>query len=161
MQAPIYFWEDIDPGFEIETARHKATTEEIIEFAQEFDPQPFHLDAEAAKDSLLGGLCASGWHICSLSMRLVYDTLISKCAAQGSPGIEEVRWRKPLFVEDTVRVKVSVLEKRSSASKPGIGLIRWQWEMLNQNDETISLMTCWIMMSKRPQQMDATSRETA
>ncbi|MBV1886489.1 MAG: MaoC family dehydratase [Parvibaculaceae bacterium] len=159
MTAPTYFWEDIDPGFEIETAQHKATTEEIIEFAQEFDPQPFHLDAEAAKDSLLGGLCASGWHICSLSMRLVYDALLCKCAAQGSPGMEEVRWRKPLFVEDTVRVKVHALEKRASASKPDIGLIRWQWEMLNQNNETIALMSSWVMMSKRPQQSGTTSGE--
>lgn len=150
MTAPIYFWEDIAPDLSFETASHKASTEEIIEFAQEFDPQPFHLDADAAKDSLLGGLCASGWHICSLSMRLIYDTFLYKCAALGAPGIEEVRWRKPLFVEDTVRVQVTVLEKRSSASKPDMGLVKWQWEMLNQNDETVALMSSWMMFSKCP-----------
>lgn len=149
MTEPQHFWDDIDVGFTRETPPHTITKDEIITFAREYDPQPFHLDEEAARQSILGGLCASGWHTCSLAMRLVYDGFLSTAAGLGSPGIEECRWRKPLYVDDTIRVTIECIDRRSSESDPARGWIKWRWTMTNQHGETVMVSQSWAMFSRR------------
>lgn len=146
---PKTYWEDVPLGLTYKTANHTVTKEEVIEFASEYDPQPFHLDEEAAKHSILGGLCASGWHTCALAMRLVYDAFLKDAAADGSPGVDEVRWRKPLYVGSTVHVNVECIDRRPSASKPDRGLVKWRWVMENQAGDTIMTLESWVMIRRR------------
>ena len=121
---PDLFYEDFSPGT-VETfhAATAVTKDEILDFARQFDPQPFHLDEEAAKHSLLGGLSASGWHTCSLAMRLNFDGWIHRTASMGAPGIEEVRWLKPLRPGTRLQLRLTVLDKRVSNSRPDMGLV--------------------------------------
>ena len=102
-------------------------------FARKFDPQPFHVDEAAAKQSMFGGLIASGWHTCALAMRMMCDAYLLDAASMGSPGVEEIRWLKPVRPGDTLRVRCIVLEARPLESKPHVGLVRNRWEVLNQN----------------------------
>ena len=152
---PEKYWEDVPTGTIFTTAERTISKEEIIEFAGEYDPQPFHLDEEAAKDSILGGLCASGWHSCAIAMRLVYDAFHVNAATQGSPGITECRWRRPLFAGETVKVKVTCIDTRASKSRPTMGLTNWTWEMTNANNDTIMTTESWLMMGRRPADADA------
>jgi acyl dehydratase len=102
--------------------------EEIIDFATKFDPQPFHLSEEAGKASLFGGLCASGWHTCAITMRMMCDEFLLETASLGSPGLENIRWIKPVRPGDTLHVRSVVLEARPMESKPHIGLVLVRWE---------------------------------
>jgi acyl dehydratase len=149
MREPKYFWEDFTPGDVLETRREPVTKAEILEFAAEFDPQPFHLDEDAAKASLLGGLCASGWHSCAMIMRMMCDAYILDSASLGAPGVEEARWSKPVFVGDTLTARRTVLETRPSASRPEMGLTRFRWEAFNQHGQSVVAMTSWGMLRRR------------
>jgi acyl dehydratase len=149
MPEPIYFWEDFEPGSVREAQRAPITKAEILDFAAEFDPQVFHLDEEAAAASLLGGLCASGWHTCALMMRLMCDTYILESASLGAPGVEEVRWLKPLFVGDTLTVRSTCLATRPSASRPEMGLAQFQWQGFNQHGQEIVTLRSWAMFRRR------------
>ena len=117
------FFEDFKPGSVIEYGPRLVTREEIIAFAQQFDPQPMHLDDEAARASMLGGLCASGWHSCALAMRLIADGILHDADAMGSPGIDEVRWIVPLRPNDRITLRATVLSARTSRSRPQIGFV--------------------------------------
>lgn len=117
----------------------RITREEIIAFAKEFDPQPFHLDDEAARNTMLGGLCASGWHTCGIMMRIIADGYIVNSSSMGAPGIDELRWKKPVRPGDDLRVRRTILDKRVSISRPEMGLIRVRFEVLNQADECVLL----------------------
>ena len=110
---------------------------EIIDFATRFDPQYFHVDLEAARGSPFGGLIASGWHTGAVMMRLFSDHYLSKVASLGSPGIDEVRWTRPVRPGDSLSVRISVLETKRSHSKPDRGLVRSAVEVLNQNRECV------------------------
>lgn len=143
------YWEDVPTGTTFTTAERTITKQEIVEFASEYDPQPFHLDEEAAKASILGGLCASGWHICAIAMRLVYDAFHADAATQGSPGITECRWRRPLFAGETVKVIATCIDARPSKSRPTMGLTNWTWEMTNTAGDTIMKTESWLMMGRR------------
>ena len=147
-QATIH-WEDFPVGRVRETDRVTLTKEEIVGFARQFDPQPFHVDEEAARHSPYGGLIASGWHTCSLAMRLYYDAVLRHAASMGSPGVEKVRWLQPVRPGDTLRVRVEVLEARTSESKPHLGLVRSAWQVLNQRDEAVMVMEGWGMFRRR------------
>ena len=149
MREPTYFWEDFQPGAVLETRRAPVTKAEIVEFATEFDPQPFHLDEDAARASLLGGLCASGWHICAMMMRMMCDAYILDSASLGAPGVEEVRWSKPVFVGDVLTMRRSCLETRPSSSRPEMGLTRFLWEAFNQRGEPVASLRCWSMFRRR------------
>jgi acyl dehydratase len=149
MQEPRLFWEDFQPGAVVERTRPPVTKAEIIEFAREFDPQPFHLDEIAGAASLLGGLCASGWHTCAMMMRLMCDAYILDSAALGAPGIEETRWIKPVLVGDILTVKRTCLETRASSSRPTMGLAHFTWEAVNQRGETVALIRFWSMFRRR------------
>ncbi len=126
------------------------TREEIVAVAPQFDPQPFHLDEDAARASLFGGLCASGWHTCALAMRMMCDDYLLRSASLGSPGLDAVRWTRPVFPGDTLRVRLTVLEARPMASRPGVGLVRSRWEVFNQNDDAVLTMEGWGMFGRRP-----------
>lgn len=144
-----YYWEDFPVGSVREFGGKVMNAEEIIDFARKFDPQPFHLSEEAGKNSLFGGLCASGWHTCALAMRMMCDEYLLEAASLGSPGLENIRWIKPVFPGDTLHVRSVVLEARPMDSKPHVGLLRTRWEMLNQRNEEVMQMEGYGMFLRR------------
>lgn len=146
---PRWYFEDFTPGFTLEHAGPTVQAEDIIEFAKKFDPQSFHVDAEAAKQSFFGALCASGWHTASMTMRMMCDAYLLDSASLGSPGVDELRWKKPVFVGDTLTLKVTVLEQRPSRSRPELGSIRARSEVFNQAGELVLEMTSWGLFGKR------------
>ncbi|TAK47389.1 MAG: MaoC family dehydratase [Betaproteobacteria bacterium] len=154
MSAPdtLLYWEDFAPGEVLEIGRHTFTEEEIIAFAVQFDPQPFHTDPEAARGTFYGGLIASGWHTCAVGMRLMVQSYIGHAASAGSPGVENIRWLGPVRPGDTITYRRVVLETRPSGSRPGIGLVRSRTEALNQHGETVMTMEGWGMFRRRPAQ---------
>jgi acyl dehydratase len=137
---PDLHFEDIQPGQVYELGTRTVTEDELIAFARDFDPQPFHVDLEAAKESVFGGLIASGWHTGALWMRMYVDTMLGS-AARGSPGIEELRWLAPVRPGDTLTGRLTVLEATPSATKPDRGTIRIRGEMVNQDGVTVMAMT--------------------
>jgi acyl dehydratase len=129
--------EDFTPGRVFPLASQTMTAEAIIEFASEFDPQPMHLDEEAGRASILGGLSASGWHTASVFMRMMYDGWLSGAASEGSPGIEFMEWKKPVLAGDTLSGRSTVLEARPLRSRPGIGMVTFLHEVMNQRGEVV------------------------
>lgn len=144
------YWEDFPEGHRLDFGHMPVTREAVIEFARQFDPQPFHLDEEAGKASLFGGLAASGWHSCAMAMRMMCDAYLLESSSLGSPGIDALRWLKPVRPGDTLRMRMDVLQARPMNSKPGVGLVRARWEMRNQADETVLTMEGWSMFGRRP-----------
>jgi acyl dehydratase len=130
-------YEDMEVGVTVEIGRHTFTRDEIVAFATQFDPQPFHIDDEAAARSPYGGLIASGWHTCSAMMGLLVRGMLDGSTSMGSPGIDDIRWLKPVRAGDTIRMMNSVLDKRVSASKPDRGIVSTQWAGINQHGETV------------------------
>ena len=147
----MLYFEDFLPGETVEIGRHTFTEEEIVAFAAQFDPQPFHTDPEAAKDTFFGGLIASGWHTCAIGMRLMVQHYIGRAASAGSPGVENIRWLAPVRPGDTITYRRVILEARPSESKPDIGLVRSRSEGLNQRGETVMTMEGWGMFRRRPE----------
>ena len=152
-----YYWEDFPLGSVREFGAMRVTREASIAFAREFDPQPFHLDDEAARGSLFGALCASGWHTCAMAMRMMCDAYLLETASLGSPGVDELRWLKPVFPGDTLRGRVEILEARPMASRPGVGLVRSSWQLSNQHGEAVLSMKGWGMYRRRPANDAATA----
>jgi acyl dehydratase len=145
------YLEDFKPGDTHEfPGRHAFTRDEIIGFARQYDPQPFHVDEEAAARSIYGGLIASGWQTVGVTFRLAVDGLINRVASMGSPGVDEIRWLKPVRPGDTVRVRVEVLEVRASLGKPDRGFTRFRYETLNQRDEIVMTMVGMGLFARRP-----------
>jgi acyl dehydratase len=134
------YFEDYVPGTVHEFGCMTVEEEEIISFAKRFDPQPFHTDPEAARDSVYGGLIASGWHTASLVMRIMVDHYISRVASLGSPGVDELRWLKPVRPGDTLSVRITVLDAVRSQSKPDRGTVYTFAQVLNQRSETVMTM---------------------
>ena len=147
---PKIYLEDLRVGPLGEYGSHTVTKDEIIAFAREYDPQPFHVDEAAAKRSIYGGLIASGWHTASLSMRLVVDGFLLHAASFGSPGVDQLQWLKPVCPGNTLSVRVEILEVRPSRSKPDRGSIRVKYETLNQKGEVVLALTCAMMLQRRP-----------
>jgi acyl dehydratase len=127
--------EDIEVGKTITVGHKLLTKEEIIAYGRAFDPQPMHVDEEAAKATLVGGLCASGWHTCAIMMRLLCDGLISRMAGLGSPGVDEVRWKKPVRPGDVLSLRYTAQEKRVLASRPDVGMTKVLVELVDGNGE--------------------------
>jgi acyl dehydratase len=138
--VPELYFEDFEPGRMYELGSHTVTEEEIIDFARAWDPQPFHVDPEAAASSPFGGLIASGWHTGSLWMRLYVTSMLGSAAAMGSPGIEELRWLAPVRPGDTLSASLVVLETTPSERHPGRGTLRSRGEMVNQDGVTVMSM---------------------
>ena len=144
-----YWWEDFKVGEVSEMGRRTVTKSEVIAFAQQFDPQSFHVDEAAAKQSMYGGLIASGWHTVAMVMRMMCDNYLLDSASLGSPGVDHVKWLKPVRPGDTIRAMRTVLESRRSASKPDVGIVKTLWEVFNQNDERVMTMEGYGMFKVR------------
>ncbi len=144
------YWEDFVPGTSREFGAMPVSRDAVLAFAAQFDPQPFHLDDEAAATSLFGRLAASGWHTCAMAMRMMCDDYLLDSASLGSPGIDALRWLKPVFPGDTLSIRLSVLQARPMASRPAVGLVQSQWEVMNQQREVVLSMTGWGMFGRRP-----------
>jgi acyl dehydratase len=144
-----YYWEDFPVGHVREFGSMLVTRESVIEFASQFDPQPFHLDEEAAKHSLFGRLAASGWHTCAMAMRMMCDEYLLDSASLGSPGLESLRWLKPVYPGDTLSVRLTTVESRPMNSRPDVGLVRSKWEVVNQRREPVLAMEGWGMFRRR------------
>lgn len=142
-------WEDFETGEVIDLGVYEVTREEILEFARKYDPQPFHTDEDAARASIYRGLIASGWHTCAMMMRLLCDAVLLEAESMGSPGVEKIRWLKPVRPGDTLRGRMTVVETRASRSKPDRGLIRSHWEVLDQEDELVMTMEGMGMYRRR------------
>lgn len=143
------YYEDLVEG-SIETYGPRVITrEEIIAYAAEYDPQPMHLDEEAAKQTILGGLAASGWHLCCLMFRMTYDEFISGVASLGSPGVEEVKWRKPVHAGTPLTLRCCVLDKRLSKSRPEMGLARLRCEFLDPQGTLLMEQTSTLLVARR------------
>jgi acyl dehydratase len=137
MTAKKWAYEDFTEGATLQLGQKTVTAEEIVEFASEFDPQPMHLDEEAGKASILGGLSASGWHTCSMFMRMLCDSLLLDSTSQGAPGLDYVKWKKPVLAGDTLTARSTVLAKRVSNKRPNLGFVTMRAEMTNQRGEQI------------------------
>ena len=131
----MQFYEDIAVGQKSAFGHYEVTREEVIDFARKYDPQPFHLDDEAAAKTHFRRISASGWHTCAMTMSmLVANLTANKQAGLGSPGVDELRWKKPVYPGDTLRCETEVIEKRRSASRPEMGVYRSRVRVLNQDD---------------------------
>ncbi len=150
---PEFYYEDFNPGDDLKFSRgREVTKEEIIRFAEQYDPQPFHLDEAAGRASILGGLSASGWHTCSMMMRANYDHWISRTASLGAPGIEQVKWMKPVLPGDMLRFVRRVVDKRVSRTKPDMGFVTFEMDGFNQRGEQFFFQKHMQMVAvRRPQ----------
>lgn len=137
MTRPVRYLEDFSPGLVFEFGDRLVTAAEIVDFAREYDPQPFHLDEEAGRQTHFGGLVASGWQTAGFMMRMLVDNMLSPETSLGSPGLDELRWLKPVRPGDRLRARVTVLEVKRSRSRPEMGTIRQHTELLNQKDEVV------------------------
>jgi acyl dehydratase len=146
---PKLHWEDFQPGAVAVYGPRLVTREEIVAFAAEFDPQPMHLDEAAAAATLLGGLGASGWHTCCLLMRMIDDGFILDSSSMGAPGVDEVRWLKPLRPGTHIRVRSTVLETRASNSRPDMGLVKFLFEVLDEADAILTTLGTTLLFGRR------------
>ena len=145
----MMWWEDFVVGDSRELGSHTFGADEIVAFGRQFDPQPYHADPLAAKDSPFGGLIASGWHVCAAGMRLLTEQILGRTHTLGSPGVENVRWLKPVRAGDTLAYRVIVAESRPSGSKPDVGLVKHRWEARNQAGELALTLQGWILVKRR------------
>ncbi|WP_158880709.1 MaoC family dehydratase [Amycolatopsis anabasis] len=143
------FFEDYLPGSVHECGSVTVSEAEIIEFARRFDPQPFHVDPEAAAHGPFGGLVASGWHTASLMMRLFADHYLSPAASLGGPGVDELRWPRPVRPGDTLRLRATVLDATPSRSRPDRGLVRTRAELRNAGDEVVLSLIVLNFLGRR------------
>jgi len=145
-------FEDFKPGPFGSFGPRRVTREEILAFAAEFDPQPMHLDEEAASRSMLKGLSGSGWHLCSILMRMMFDGFIGRTASLGSPGVNELRWLSPLRPDDEVTLDIDVAEARISRSRPTTGIVTFRGVARNAAGQVLCEMVTPIIVERR---MDA------
>jgi len=145
-----FYFEDFFVGQEIDLGARTVSEDEIIAFAREFDPQPFHVDPKAAASSIYGGVIASGCHTCSMMMRMVVDGLMCDASSMGSPGLDGVRWLKPLRAGDTLHVRYLTTQVMSSNSKPDRGVVWSKWVASNQHGEEICTIEGMGMFGRRP-----------
>ncbi|MEO1199905.1 MAG: MaoC family dehydratase [Pseudomonadota bacterium] len=155
MHDPNIFFEDFEPGAEWTFGAYEVTAGEIVDYAEQFDPQPMHLDAKAARDSMLGGLAASGWHSCAMLMRMMCDAFMLDAASWGSPGIDSCKWLRPVRPGDVLTCKRTILEAKPSRSRPDMGVVQFRWEVSNQAGEKVLVMENPIMFGRRPATAEA------
>jgi acyl dehydratase len=146
----IYF-EDLEVGAETYFGSYEVTREEVLEFARKYDPQPFHLSDEAAAKTHFGRLAASGWHTAAMTMAVIARHVVEdEQAGLGSPGIDELRWKKPVYPGDTLRVRGRILEKTPSRSRPEMGSFRTETTVTNQDDQVVMTFTSIVLIRRRP-----------
>ena len=150
MKKTNWYFEDFFPGQEIALGSRSVSEEEIIAFAKQFDPQPFHVDHDAAAASIFGGVIASGWHTCSMMMRLVVDNLMSESSSMGSPGLDGVRWLLPVRAGDTISVRYLTTRVKASESRPDRGVVWSKWTATNQDGQPVCTIEGMGMFGRRP-----------
>ena len=148
---PLYF-EDFQPGQQWEFGSYQLSEESIINFARQFDPQYFHIDPVKAKESIFGGLVASGWQTLSIYMKLIVEGLVNQTASLGSPGMEEIRFPKPVRPGDTLHVRYLILDCRTSSSRPNVGIVRFRGELFNQDKEQVLKVVGSGFFGRKPQE---------
>ena len=149
----LRYFEDYVPGASYDCGSVRVSEAEIVSFASQFDPQSFHVDPVAAKSGPFGGLIASGWHTAALVMRQIVENYVSAEASLGRPGIDELRWPRPVRPGDTLRVRVTVVEARRSASRPDRGIVKTAIEALNQDGQTVMSATATNFLRVRPDRL--------
>ncbi len=147
----MQYFEDLVVGAKQAFGSYKVTREEVTEFAAKYDPQPFHLSDEAAAKTHFGRLSASGWHTCAMAMSMAVANLKThRQAGLGSPGIDELKWLKPVYPGDTLRVETEVIEKRASATRPEMGIFKSRMTVFNQDDVAVMAMVSNGLIATRP-----------
>jgi acyl dehydratase len=147
----MLYFEDIEPGTKSAFGRYEVTREEVLEFAAKYDPQPFHLSDEAAAQTHFGRIAASGWHTCAMMMRMLVENMSEvQQAGLGSPGQNELRWLKPVYPGDVLRVETEVLDKTPSRSKPDMGSFQSRMTVFNQHDEPVMTTVAIGLIRRRP-----------
>ena len=154
MNAPVtpaiqYYWEDLPVDTTIDLGSLTVDRDEVLEFAGKYDPQPFHLSDEAAAQSMFGRLAASGWHTCAMVMGLMARNFLLQSSSLGSPGLEKLKWLRPVYPGDTLTVRQRIVESRPMASRPDVGLVRSVWEAFNQDGEQVLMMDGYGMFRRR------------
>jgi len=145
------YFEDLEVGAETYFGSYDVTREEVIDFARKYDPQPFHLSDEEAARTHFGRLAASGWHTCAMTMAVVARKVVEQDqAGLGSPGIDELRWLKPVYPGDTLHVRGTIVDKTPSRSKPDIGSFRTETVVTNQDDVPVMRFTSIVLIRRRP-----------
>lgn len=148
----IRYFEDYDIGETSEFGDYEVTKEEIIEFAEQYDPQPFHVDENTARESMFGGLIASGWHTAAICQRLLVNGLITDMASAGGRGVDELRWLRPVHPGDVLSLKVEIIEKHASEDAQKPGEVHAEVTAFNQNDEpVISWILLGMIQRRRPE----------
>lgn len=149
----MLYFEDLEVGRETYFGSYAVTREEVLDFARKYDPQPFHLSDEAAANTHFGRLAASGWHTCAMTMATIVKHFAKEPqAGLGSPGVDELRWLKPVYPGDTLHVRGEIVEKTPSRSRPEIGTFRTQTTVTNQDDVPVMRFTSIVMIRRRPNQ---------
>ena len=146
----MLYFEDFHEGQTFSSGGKTVDKDEVIAFATAYDPQPFHIDEEAAKASPYGGLIASGWHTAAMVMRMLVDDVFADSASMGSPGLDEIRWVRPVRPGDTLRVEMKVLGVKASASKPDRGFVDVAYKVFNQDDVVVMTFRGTGMYGRRP-----------
>ncbi len=147
----MLYWEDMQPGLKRSFGRYEVTREEVLEFARKYDPQPFHLSDEGAAETHFGRLAASGWHTCAMTMAMnVAEMAVEPQAGLGAAGVDELRWLKPVYPGDVLRVETEVLEATPSRSRPEMGSLKSRTTTYNQHDEPVMRFTALVLMRRRP-----------
>jgi acyl dehydratase len=145
------YFEDLEIGAETYFGSYDVTREEVLEFARKYDPQPFHLSDEAAAKTHFGRMSASGWHTCAMTMAVIARKVVdSDQAGLGSPGIDELRWLKPVYPGDTLHVRGKIVDKTPSRSRPEMGSFRTETTVTNQDDAPVMRFTSIVLISRRP-----------
>ena len=143
------YFEDFEAGEVIELGDYPLSEQELLDFARKYDPQPFHVDADAARDSPFGGLIASGWHSTAMFMRLWVDRILNDTASMGSPGVEQIRWLVPVRPGDVLRGRVTIAEAAPSRTRPDRGTLITEGELLNQRDEVVMTIRARGFVARR------------
>jgi len=146
--VPRLYWEDFSSGQITDCGSRLVTREEIVGFAAEYDPQPMHLDEQAARATLLGGLVASGWHSCCILMRMLSDGMLGDTSFMGTPGVEEVKWLAPVRPGERIKARATVLETRPSRSRPGVGFVKFRWELVDASGKPLMSMVVSPMFGR-------------
>jgi acyl dehydratase len=147
----VIYFEDIEIGRETEFGRYEVTREEVLDFARKYDPQPFHLSDEAAAKTHFGRLAASGWHTCAMTMAVIARAVVKdEQAGLGSPGVDELRWLKPVYPGDSLTVTGKIIEKTPSRSRPDLGSFRTETIVTNQDGIAVMRFTSIVLIRRRP-----------
>lgn len=147
----MQYFEDLEVGTETYFGSYDVTREEVLEFARKYDPQPFHLSDEEAAKTHFGRIAASGWHTCAMTMAVLARYVVEhRQAGLGSPGIDQLRWRRPVYPGDTLHVRSTIVEKTLSRSKPNMGSFRSDMVVTNQDDQPVMTFTSIVLIRRRP-----------